>query len=57
MKNFIKYFIISFITVVLVSIIYELIRYRTVGWFDVFVESIIISTIIGVFESDRRYVK
>ncbi len=57
MKNFIKYFLISFITVVLVSIIYELIRYRTVGWFDVFVESIIISTIIGVFESDRRYVK
>ena len=57
MKNFIKYFLISFITVVSVSIIYDLIRYSTIGWFDVLVKSIIISTIIGVFESDRRYVK
>ena len=53
MKNFIKYFLISFITVVSVSIIYDLIRYSTIGWVDLFVKSII----IGVFESDRRYVK
>lgn len=57
MKNFIKYFLISFITVVSVSIIYDLIRYSTIGWVDLFVKSIIISIIIGVFESDRRYVK
>ncbi len=57
MKNFIKYFLVSFITVVSVSIIYDLIRYGAIGWFDLFVKSIIISTIIGVYESDRRYVK